>query len=547
MTDDLTFMSVTELAPRIETKEISPVDLVEAQLAKIAAKDDVLRAFIHVDPERALGLARAAEGEIAAGGYRGPLHGVTVAHKDIIDVAGMPTTGASKVMPHRIATADATVASRLRGAGTVCLGKLNLIEFASGSMGVFGFARNPWNLSAYPGGSSSGSGAALAAGMVTLATGTDTGGSVRNPACFCGLVGLRPTYGRVSRHGCIPLSWSQDSIGPMGRTVGDVALMLGAMAGGDGFDATSAPLRVPDFAADLGREITGVRIGVPHAFFMDDLDPQILAAMHAAIQQFAALGAVMVPVALPASEFAPAASWTIAYSESFVYHRDWFETRSREYTPAFYHKIAAAGLTSAEDRIVSQQIRQVVTREFQDALETVDVILTPTHRTLASDDGTGPAGARTLAWSGDMTSVTRPVSLTGFPALSVPIGFASDNTPMGMQLVARPWGEAALFRVAHSYERSTPWHEARPPAFPDDVPPRFGAAGAPPPESTEGRAVTPDWVMDMARLLGHGFITEEDAQAIAPMLAPVKEQLAAARKALRLDIEPPTRPAGLPR
>lgn len=154
MTDDLTFMSVTELAPRIETKEISPVDLVEAQLAKIAAKDDVLRAFIHVDPERALGLARAAEGEIAAGGYRGPLHGITVAHKDIIDVAGMPTTGASKVMPHRIATADATVASRLRGAGTVCLGKLNLIEFASGSMGVFGFARNPWNLSAYPGGSS---------------------------------------------------------------------------------------------------------------------------------------------------------------------------------------------------------------------------------------------------------------------------------------------------------------------------------------------------------------------------------------------------------
>ncbi|MBK6662759.1 MAG: hypothetical protein IPG47_08370 [Thermoflexaceae bacterium] len=330
MTDDLTFMSVTELAPRIETKEISPVDLVEAQLAKIAAKDDVLRAFIHVDPERALGLARAAEGEIAAGGYRGPLHGITVAHKDIIDVAGMPTTGASKVMPHRIATADATVASRLRGAGTVCLGKLNLIEFASGSMGVFGFARNPWNLSAYPGGSSSGSGAALAAGMVTLATGTDTGGSVRNPACFCGLVGLRPTYGRVSRHGCIPLSWSQDSIGPMGRTVGDVALMLGATAGGDRFDATSAPLRVPDFTADLGKEVTGVRIGVPHGFFMEDLDPQVLAAMHAAIQQFAALGAVMVPIALPASEFAPAASWTIAYSESFVYHRDWFETRSRD-------------------------------------------------------------------------------------------------------------------------------------------------------------------------------------------------------------------------
>ena len=546
MTDDLTFMSATELAARIHGREISPVDLVEAQLAKIAAADDVLRAFIHVDPERAQGLARAAEGEIAAGGYRGPLHGITVAHKDIIDVVGMPTTGASKVIPHRIATRDATVVSRLKGAGTVCLGKLNLIEFASGSMGVFGFARNPWNLSAYPGGSSSGSGAALAAGMVTLATGTDTGGSVRNPACFCGLVGLRPTYGRVSRHGCISLSWSQDSIGPMGRTVADVALMLGAIAGSDHFDATSAQRRVPDFTADLGKEVTGVRIGVPHGFFMEDLEPQVAEAMHAAIRQFAALGAVIVPVALPASEFAPAASWTIAYSESFVYHRDWFESSSKAYTPAFYHKIAAAGLTSAEDRIVSQQIRQVVTREFQDAFETVDVILTPTSRTLASDDGSAPTGARTLGWSGDMTSVTRPVSLTGFPALSVPIGFATDNTPMGMQLDARPWEEAALFRVAHAYEQSTPWHEARPPAIPDAIPPRFGAAGPPPPESTEGRAVTPDWVMDMARLLGHGFITEDDGRAIAPMLAPVKEQLAAARKALRLDIEPPTRPAGLP-
>lgn len=547
MTDDLTFMTATELAPLIRARTISPVDLVQAQLSKIAEQDDVLRAFIHVDAEGAMGMAKAAEAEIAAGGYRGPLHGITVAHKDIIDVLGLPTTGASKAIPSRIATEDATVSVRLKGAGTICVGKLNLVEFASGTMGVFGFARNPHNLSAYPGGSSSGSGTSLAAGMVTIATGTDTGGSVRNPACFCGLVGLRGTYGRVSRYGCIPLSWSQDSIGPMGRSVSDVALMLGAMAGPDRNDLSSSPRPVPDFTAQLGRGLKGLRIGVPDSFFMVDLDPEIDAAMKAAIKQFAELGAEVKPVSLPASEYASAASWTIAYSESFVYHRAWFETSSAEYTPAFYHKIAAAGMTASDERIVSQQIRQRVTREFTDAFSEVDVIITPTSRTLASADSRSvPAGARTLPWSGDMTSVTRPVSLCGFPGLSVPIGFAKDNTAMGMQLVGRPWEEATLFRAAHAYEESTPWHRVRPPAIPAAIPPRFGeGVVAGPGALPEGAPVNAGWVMDMARLLGYAFVSEDDAANIAPMLAPVKMQLAAAKRALKLDIEIPTRAAGL--
>ena len=431
MTDlDLAFMTVRELAPLIESREVSPVDLVEAQLGRIAELDDVLRAYIHVGAEVALGQAKAAEAEIAAGGYRWPLHGLTVAHKDIIDVAGMPTTAASKVMPQRIARQDATVQARLRAAGAICLGKLNLIEFASGSMGVFGFARNPWNLSAYPGGSSSGSGTALSAGLVTIATGTDTGGSVRNPACFCGLAGMRATYGRVSRHGCIPLSWSQDSIGPMGRSVADLAYMLTAMAGPDRHDQTSQGHHVPYFAAELERGLKGLRIGVPSSFYLEDLDPEIDAAMRAALKQLEDLGAELRPVSLPASEYASAASWVIAYTESFVYHKSWFETSSKEYTPAFYHKIAAAGMTSAEERIVSQQVRQVVTREFVDAMREVDVIVTPTSRSLASADSRSvPPGERTLAWGAEMTSVTRPVSLTGFPAISVPIGFANDNTP----------------------------------------------------------------------------------------------------------------------
>ncbi len=554
MTDlDLAFMTVRELAPLIELREVSPVDLVEAQLGRIAELDDVLRAYIHVGAEVALGQAKAAEAEIAAGGYRGPLHGLTVAHKDIIDVAGMPTTGASKVMPQRIARQDATVQARLRAAGAICLGKLNLIEFASGSMGVFGFARNPWNLSAYPGGSSSGSGTALSAGLVTIATGTDTGGSVRNPACFCGLAGMRATYGRVSRHGCIPLSWSQDSIGPMGRSVADLAYMLTAMAGPDRHDQTSQGHHVPNFAAELERGLKGLRIGVPSSFYLEDLDPEIDAAMRAALKQLEDLGAELRPVSLPASEYASAASWVIAYTESFVYHKSWFETSSKEYTPAFYHKIAAAGMTSAEERIVSQQVRQVVTREFVDAMREVDVIVTPTSRSLASADSRSvPPGERTLAWGAEMTSVTRPVSLTGFPAMSVPIGFANDNTPMGMQLVGRPWEESTLFRAGYAYEQAAGWNKRRPPAFPEVIPARFGANAptafptAPSATSSVNPDVNPDWVIDMARLLGYAFITEEDAAAIAPMLAPVKDQLFAARKALVLDIEAATRPAGLP-
>jgi aspartyl-tRNA(Asn)/glutamyl-tRNA(Gln) amidotransferase subunit A len=324
--------------------------------------------------------------------------------------------------------------------------------------------------------------------------------------------------------------------------------MLSAIAGPDRHDRTAALQPVPDFTAGIDRGIAGLRVGVPEQFFLVDLDPEVEAAMRAAIRQFEALGAELRPVSLPASEFASAASWTIAYTESFVFHHDWFAAKAHDYTPAFYHKIAAAGLTSAVERIVSQQVRQVVTREFMQAFELVDVIVTPTSRTLASADSRAvPPGARTLPWGAEMTSVTRPVSLTGFPALSVPIGFAKDNTPMGMQLVGRPWEEATLFRVGHAYEQSMPWHTARPPAFPAEIPPRFGenAATEFPAEPSATGPVTPGWVMDMARLLGYGFVTEADAEAIAPMLAPVKDQLEAARKTLKLDIEPPTRAAGL--
>jgi aspartyl-tRNA(Asn)/glutamyl-tRNA(Gln) amidotransferase subunit A len=531
--NDLAFMTVAELAPLIASRKLSPVELVDAQLARIEALDGVLRAFITVDVDNARRTAMAMEAEIMAGSYRGPLHGVTVAHKDIIDVRGLPTTAASKIMQGYVAERDATVAARLRAAGTICLGKLNLIEFASGSMGLYGFARNPYNLGASPGASSSGSGVAAAAGLATLVTGTDTGGSVRNPSGFCGIAGLRPTYGRVSRFGCVPLSWSQDSIGPMGRSVYDVATMLCAIAGADIADSTAAQAPVPDYTKALTTDLAGLRIGVPDTFYFEDLDADIERSMHDAIEVMRGLGAQVSRVSLPASVHAGAASWTIAYSEAFAYHRTSFEERAKDYTPAFYHKITAAGLASAEERVVSQRIRQVVTREFGEAMRGVDIIVTPGSRSLASEPGRG----------GDVASVTRPVSLAGYPALSLPIGFGSDNTPIGMQVIGRPWEEATVFRAGHAYERVTEWHKRRPPTLPQEVPPPYGA-NLPAPTAAPDALVSPAWVIEMARLLDYGFIEEEDAPGIASLLSPIKARLNAARDALLPEQEPPTRAAG---
>jgi aspartyl-tRNA(Asn)/glutamyl-tRNA(Gln) amidotransferase subunit A len=412
-------------------------------------------------------------------------------------------------------------------------------------MEVFGFSRNPHNLAASPGGSSSGSGVAAAAGLATIVTGTDTGGSVRLPSCFNGVAGLRPTSGRVSRFGCVPLSWSQDTIGPMGRRVEDLAVALGVFSGADRRDPTAARVEVPDFTDGIDAGIEGVRVGVPEAFFYDDLEPEVEASVRTAVERLGDLGAVIEPIDLPACEYASAASWTIAYTETFALHEATFRDRARDYTPAFYRKIAAAGLISAAERVLAQKIGQVVTRELMTVLQRVDVLAMPASRTLASSRGdAGPGRARTLAWSGDMASLARPASLAGVPALALPVGFAADRTGIAMQLIGKPFDEGTLFRVGHAYEQATKWFEQRPSdELPGDLPVAYGAVPDPPPAETTGPA-TPEWVLDMARLLGYGFVTEDDARAIAPVLSDVKQQLRAAAAALALDLEPPTRPSG---
>src|SRR5262245_13097505 len=427
---DLCFLNVTALAPLLRARKLSPVEIVHALLERIDTLNGDLIAYLHISAEHALAAAQAAEIEIGSGSYRGPLHGIPVAYKDIYDVQGMPTTAASKVMAGYIASEDSTVAARLRQAGAICLGKLNTIEFASGSMEVFGNARNPWNTAMFPGGSSAGSGTALAAHMVPLATGRDTGGSIRNPASFCGIVGLKPTYGRISRAGIIPLSWSLDHAGPMARTVADTTLLLQAMAGPDRRDPSAAQQPVPDYTTALKGDLRGLRLGIPSAYFFEAADPDVVTAVRQAIETMRQLGAAIYEVDLPHAPYGPAASWAIAYTESFALHRANFFARPRDYTPAFLHKITGAACLTAEERLTAQRLRQVITAEFLEAFATMDVLVMPTTAYPAHPiNGRSPQA--------DMHSLTRPISLTGLPALAVPCGFTGLGLPVSMQLVGR--------------------------------------------------------------------------------------------------------------
>jgi aspartyl-tRNA(Asn)/glutamyl-tRNA(Gln) amidotransferase subunit A len=527
---ELCFFSAAALALQIGKRAVSPVEIVEAFLERIETLNDHLRAYLYIARDQALAAARAAELEIAAGSYRGPLHGIPVAYKDIYDVAGMPTTAASKVMAGYLADEDCTVAARLRQAGAICLGKLNTHEFASGSMDAFGTARNPWNTEMVPGGSSSGSGTALAAHLVTCATGSDTGGSVRNPASFCGIVGLKPTYGRISRAGIIPLSWSLDHAGPMARRVTDIALLLQAMAGPDRRDSSAAVQPVPDYQAALQGGLQNMRIGVPRTYFFEDGEPEVIATVRAAIAAMQQLGASVHEIDLPHAFLGPAASWAIAYTESFAFHRENFFARPRDYTPTFLHKITGAALLTAEERVTAQRLRQVITAEFVAALETVDVIVAPTTAYPAYPIGGSSPQA-------DMHSLTRPISLTGLPALALPCGFTRAGLPVSMQLIGRAWEESTVLRVGYAYEQAAGWYHHRAPIKPGPIPPTSSPTPSP------AGVIDAQWVLDFARLTGLSFIAESDAGPIAATIGPVKVMLAEARNLLEVGVEPPVRPA----
>ncbi len=452
--------TVAEAAQAIRAGALSPVDLTKACLARIAAHDGALHAFVLVTPERALADAEQAEREIAGGRYRGPLHGIPVGLKDIIDTAGIRTTCHSRLYLDRVPTADATVARRLCDAGAVLMGKLATHEFATGGPAFdlpFPPARNPWDPTRFTGGSSSGAGAAVAAGFVPLALGTDTGGSIRLPAAYCGIAGLKATYGRVSRRGVAPLSFSLDHVGPLARTAEDCALAMQALAGYDPGDPGSVNVPVPDYAAALAAPVRGMRVGYVRGFLGADAAPAMVAGLDAAVQALADLGAEIVEIELPEMDLFHAVTRAISGSEAFSIHERDLRTRPELYARITRERLGMGAYVTAADYVQAQRLRRVLTDAVSQVLTQVDVLATAAIPTPA------PVleAVETTAWR-THHPITAPFNVTGHPALSVCCGFSADGLPLALQIVGRHFDEATVLQFGHAYEQATGWAQRRP-------------------------------------------------------------------------------------
>ena len=462
--DELLNLSLADAASKVRTREVSPVDLVQAALARIRATDDILRSYITVFEEQALQVAKAAEIMAAAGHNLGPLHGIPIALKDNIALRGTRTTAGSKVLGDWVPDADATIVTRLRRAGAIFIGKTNMHEFAWGGTSAnphYGAVRNPWNTERFPAGSSGGSGVAVAARSCFGAVGTDTGGSIRLPSAINGVAGIRPTYGRVSNHGIIPLAWSMDTAGPMTRTVEDCALMFGAMAGYDPEDPTTADRPCADYSAGLRDGVRGLHIGVVPGYFFHHLQPPVHDAVQAALAAFEKLGAQIVEVEIDNIHGNISAQLTIESAEPSTYHQRWLRERPQDYGDDVRALLEVGELLLATHYLQAQRYRTLLRNEFINAFRKVDVFVCPTLPFTATK-----LGATTVVIENgveeDMLSAimqfTGVASLTGLPALNVPCGFDAHGMPIGMQLIGRPFDEATLFRMGHAFQMATEFH-----------------------------------------------------------------------------------------
>jgi len=466
--NELTALSIAEAGEHMRRRALSPVELTQAYLDRIQAKDAECRCYITVLAEQALAAAVVAEQEIGSGRYRGPLHGIPIALKDLVMTRGIRTTCGSRILKDWVPEADATVVVRLAAAGAILLGKLNMHEFAYGPTGVnphYGTAANPWGRDRMPGGSSSGSGVGVAVGLCAGALGTDTGGSIRIPASLCGIVGLKQTYGLVSRAGVVPLAWSLDHIGPMTRTVTDAALMLQALAGRDAADPSTAAIPVPDYRRDLQRDPRGLRVGVVREVFFERLDPEVRTAVEAAAQALTGLGVRVEDVRLPRIQHAGPATFAIIAAESMAYHEPYLKTRASEYGADVRARLLTGQFVLATQYLKAQRARRVLQAEVDGVLRSVDALLMPTtpipaprndEREVTIDGVTDDV----RAW---LTRCTRPINLTGHPALSVPCGLTAGGLPIGLQLVGRQFDEVTLLSLGRAYERVSPLRDRRPP------------------------------------------------------------------------------------
>lgn len=458
--------SIQQISDLFRQGSLSPVELTEDCLARIEKQNPRLNAFITVTAESARAQARTAEGEIRRGDWRGPLHGVPLALKDLIDTAGVRTTAASAMFRDRIPSEDAEVVRRLKEAGAVLLGKQNLHEFAYGGSSMvsyFGEVRNAWNTEHITGGSSGGSATAVAAGLGFGALGTDTAGSVREPAALCGVVGLKPTYGRVSARGVIPLSVSLDHVGPIARTVADAAVIFQTIAGFDANDAASkdaASVDVPveDYLAQLGKDATPLRIGVLRKFFFDDLDASVASAMTHALAGLATLGAELRELELPITT-----DRTLQSAESYIFHAGFVARSSELYQPETLRRIRTGENVSPEKLLQGRQELIRARRDIAAVFTDVDLLVTPTTPIPA------PAIAE-LKQNPDILRPrellllrnTRPINIWGLPAISIPCGFTPTGLPIGLQIIGPHWGEARVLQLAHAYEQATAWHKRIP-------------------------------------------------------------------------------------
>jgi len=462
--DHLCYLTITETAAGLRRKEFSPVELTKACLARIEAIDGKLHSFITLTADLALQKAEQAEQELYAGKDRGPLHGIPIALKDLYATKGVRTTCHSAVLEHWIPDHDATAVAKLQEAGTILLGKLGMHEFAFGGPSVdapFPAVRNPWNTAHIPGGSSSGSGAALAAGLCYGALGSDTGGSIRTPSSHCGIVGIKPTYGRVSRFGVVPLSWSLDHAGPMARSVEDCAILLQAIAGYDAKDPASANVAVPDFRARLRDGIKGLHVGVPRANWFDEnrgTDPETEAVFDNALKTLESLGAVIVEIDGKAFSIARKANQTILVCEAYAYHEKTLQATPMRFGSSVRRRMLEGAFLSAADYITAQRARSELNEQIRENFSRVDILATPSApRPPEAFENMDPNEQNLRP------NFTNPFNLTGLPAISVPCGFTSGNLPAGLQIVAGPFEEATCFRVAYAYEQATEWHNRRPP------------------------------------------------------------------------------------
>ena len=454
-------LTIHEAAGLLRTRQLSPVELTQAFLDRIDAVDDQLKSYITLLRDGALKAAQETEEEISRGDYRGPLHGIPIALKDLYDTAGVATTAQSKVLEHRVPDSDATVVTRLREAGTILLGKLTMHEFALGfPASLYESPRNPWNLDHVTGGSSSGSGAGIAAGTCMGTLGSCTGGSIRGPASYCGIVGLKPTYGRVSRHGVLPLSWSLDHVGPMTWTVEDTAHMMQAIAGRDPNDPTSSHMPVPDYAASLREDVSGLVIGMPRHYFFDDsagADPEMLAAVENALTELEGLGARIEEVTIPSLDLAGPANWLIMMSEAYAYHKAKLQSQPENFGPVVRHRFYLGGLFGSGEYVKAQQARTLIRREFAEVMQRVDLIGCPTMLGPAPVFDTFDPSSVVMG-----RSFTAPFNETGMPAISVPCGFTERGMPLGLQLAGRPFDEETVIRAAYTYQQHAGWYTQRP-------------------------------------------------------------------------------------